>query len=148
MNLEDQICSYELSIKLKELRVNQCSLVYWIKVPHIINVLEDGTKVIGEYRFELGNCNSYNILENDYYSAFTVAELGKMLPDSLCCGADHPNLFIAYGTQIENQWTIGYSTFEKAITSFYTEENEANARAKMLIYLIENHLIEAQNVGG
>jgi hypothetical protein len=92
MNLEEQVCSLELAKRLKELNVEQDSLFCWIN-----------------------NCDlEYLPLEirnkNVVYAAFTVAELGEMLPN----------------------FNVIYTLFDR---------NEANARAKILIYLIENKLI-------
>lgn len=126
MKLEDQVCSLELAKKLKELGVESPSFFAYFKLPSY--------EKEWEVNKQLGNIG---------LPAYTVAELGEMLPDNLCMCGEHPNLFIAKGTQESNKWTIGYSTMERSVTPFYTEENEANARAKMLIYLIENKLIEA-----
>jgi hypothetical protein len=61
MELEKQICSLELAKKLKELGVKQDSLFWWVN---------------GRGRMELHDKHT----DSDSVSAFTVAELGEMLP--------------------------------------------------------------------
>ena len=120
MKLENQVCSLELAKKLKELGGKQESLFYW--------------HLDGDDEWEL-------VMEKDVfpqvldfcYPAFTVAELGEMLPeeihtfklsDEFCCESNQPDYF-----------PKGKSNL------FFTADTEANARAKMLIYLLENKLI-------
>ncbi len=125
MKLEDQVCSLELAKKLKELGVKQESLFYY-------DCDEDGeASVVIEY--------DPHILINQHawrYSAFTVAELGEMLPirypghgQSLVCSKWYEKWFVEYHT-----------TFEAPLCRI-EERTEADARAKMLIHLLENNLI-------
>ena len=73
MKIEDQVCSLELSKKLKELGVKQDSIFYWINgVITDINVSPEQTRNLWY------PAHSYTL-----YSAFTVAELGEMLPPSI-----------------------------------------------------------------
>lgn len=75
----------------------------------------------------------------EHCRAFTVAELGEMLPPGY---GSHKVSDITHVTEFQ-------STFDEAeysCTSPYKEpyqvaKTEADARAKMLIYLIENKLI-------
>lgn len=113
MKLEDQVVSLELAKKLKELGVRQESLFYW-------NDCWMGKPTLDRA------IHSDNGKES--YSAFTVAELGEMLP--------HHNIKM-YNIQPRIQLRIG----GKELNAFVEAETEADARAKMLIYLIENKLI-------
>lgn len=71
MKLENQVCNLELSKKLKELHVDQMNnLFYWLN-----GILVD-KKQKEEARFE----NNAHSTKNQFYSAFTVAELGERLP--------------------------------------------------------------------
>ena len=114
MKLEDQVCSLELAKKLKKLGVNQESLWYWhFNEKHCpddhINLHKDGN-----------NC-----------SAFTVAELGEMLPKAS-----------SYKHE-DYSWCSLFVNEEPAYMAHREyDETEANARAKMLTYLLENKLIE------
>jgi hypothetical protein len=134
MKLENQVCSLELAKKLKELDVKQESLFLW-------QVYSNGSAHI-----HLGRLEGFDV---EYVSAFTVAELGEMLPaklkfttppepfpkteqTTLMCGR--------YGS--DGYWEITYVGVESE--NIYVERQavtEANARAKMLIYLLENKLI-------
>jgi hypothetical protein len=116
MILEQQVCSLELSKKLKELGVKQESLFYY----RILAEHEDG------YRIVFGE--PVVCAEEWKYSAFTVAELGDMLK-----GSDLP--YFNYGTG----WQLPIFS-NKSI--YHRPKTEADARAKMLVYLLENNLIQ------
>ena len=123
MKLENQLTSLELSKKLKELGVKQESLFYWQGYLH------------SNKKIELVNQENLDI-NYDYCSAFTVAELGEMLPINSIREVKTPN----------NKWLISWcgEISEDGLTSKwerFTEDTEANARAKMLIYLLENNYL-------
>ena len=127
MTLEQQVCSFELAKKLKELGVKQESLFYWHETARL-----DGVHVLNQKYSDDKFC----------FSAFSVAELGEMLPE--CYFTQH---------RLNAEWEC-YQNFTKIIEGTkplqkeYPENHvsmfastEADARAKMLIYLIENNLI-------
>ncbi len=161
MNLENQVCSLELAKKLKELGVKQESLFYWFKT--FMSEDDYMLHVIHHYHLEVDRKIFFNHFP-DNYSAFTVAELGNMLPDRVDTGKNEPfnnyfismrigqlvinpnlnherNHFINYycDTQKADDYPFGQA---KLVNPMY-DSNEANARAKMLIYLLENKLIES-----
>lgn len=144
MKLEEQVTSLELSKQLKELGVPQESLFYWSSPA-------DFPK-----RHALYHTNGEQRL---YYqpsampewgcSAFTVAELGARFPRFV--KIPHPE------GPAQVNYTDGYIEshqswyFTKWVCSLHVEKSiwhhevqltEADARAKMLIYLIENGLVE------
>lgn len=100
MNLENQVCSLELSRRLKQLGVKQDSLFY-----HLIGGITSRIEALP-------------LMGEDWYSAFTVAELGEILPTMIV--DDKRDIYIQY----------------------FKSETEADARAKLLIFLIENNLIK------
>ena len=114
MKLEQQVCNLELSKKLKELGVKQESIFYWR--------LDDSRLFQGEFyedniQYGITFCydSSLGSLNPDtHISAFTVAELGEMLPREMRIECFKEN------------WKQGY-----------LDDTEANARAKMVIYLKE-----------
>jgi hypothetical protein len=118
MKLEDQVCSLELAKKLKELDVRQDSQLFWT---------DDGTK---HHRYQLTFKNTAVDIDNmivEGLSAFTVSELGETLPS------------FAFSHKKENGGGYFCSADGK---NFWSEaKSEANARAMMLIYLLENGLI-------
>ncbi len=122
MKLEDQVCSLELSRKLKELGVKQESYFWWAKSAiWNIAVRPDGNL------FVPATSHSYQFPADQRYSAFTVAELGEMLK-----GHKFPFWSARYG----------WETPDNELDGSYYADTEADVRAKMLIYLLENKLIQ------
>ena len=126
MKLEQQVVSLELAKQLKELGVKQDSLWKW--------------RLAGNLGWQVERHMSPVTVEKKQYSAFTVAELGELLPQYIGKGNDHGHLHISLGTREVGKWTVGYANYEKSCSDILDEKNEANARAKMLIYLLENGL--------
>ena len=122
--LEQQVCSLELSKKLKELGVKQESLWYW-----------KCEKTNETEFYELDIQKSDDLLFYKVISAFTVAELGKMLSIwavSKVTGSDRGQ---------PDEWECATITDP---TKFYREKTEADARAKMLIHLIEQGIVKVK----
>lgn len=145
MNLKDQVCSLELSKRLKELGVRQES--HFKYCGGHTDYYEDE-----EGKFE--ECNNTDLLGDDEYchaagltceftiAAFTVAELGEMLPRRIT--TDDPNhpvhRLICEGQ--DTRWMITYiCAMCHGKMAHHYGETEAAARAQMLIYLLENNLI-------
>ena len=112
MKQEQQVANLELSRKLKSLGVKQESAFYY-DVAGKVHLITDGRK-------------SYHLT-----AAFTVAELGEMLPKNYSSirplEADTWHCYRYHPSQIQGS--------TEAIT-------EADARAKMLIYLIEKGIVK------
>jgi len=123
MTIEQQVCSLELAKKLKDLGVKQESIWLWIKRKKKRKIEKKG---------EWGLSTSKEILPSEttesleYLSAYTVAELGEMLPEG--CRT----------WKYAEGWAGKIPGEQNTMGSYDTE---ANGRAKMLIYLIENKLI-------
>ena len=140
MNLEQQVCSLELAKKLKELGVKQESIFWWDL---------DGETVTHSQEFdEMPYITGVDPRDrrrrvfvknaNRFISAFTVAELGEMLLEK-------------YGTVRMFGKFRGFHVRDGSedgefIADTGTDANtEADARAKMLIYLLENKVITLSN---
>lgn len=121
MKLESQVCSLELAKKLKALGVKQKSYAYWI---------EGKLLAIGEE-------NPATYWSVPYISAFTVAELGEMLPRTIRKGQTYYAPTIWFGEQTTY---INYDNREGSKLNPIAG-SEADARAKMLCYLLENKLV-------
>lgn len=150
MKLEDQVCSLELSKRLKELGVKQESLFYWgisefeTDKPEItlyrsqgeLDSDKDISKLFGVWSYSDVEIGSFK----DTHSAFTVAELGEMLPKRLV--GDHPLWYLTVHCN-DNYYSVDFETFNGKIQKQFgcQDRNEANARAEMLIYLLEQKLI-------
>lgn len=125
MKLEEQVVSLDLAKRLKELGVKQESYLYWCDLklhysdPYRIYTEEQTEKYLGE----AADGRKQVVLA----SAFTVAELGEMLP------AD--NNVVTWRNTL-NKW---YSQYHQE--NELEADTEADARAKMLVYLLENRLI-------
>lgn len=133
MKLEDQICSLELAIRLKELGVKQNSLFDWYC--QVGGIILD-TDVRGKWiiRPELER----NQGVGERCSAFTVAELGGMLPQEI-------NSFWIRFLKYSKEFEVGYweemCDGDERRFSHYKDEKESDARAKMLIHLLEEGLV-------
>lgn len=142
MKLEEQVCSLESARRLKELGVKQESLFYWIyrwnaAQPHLkawflvpIEILDNWVEK-GNYKIKVKNT-----IEK-IYSAFTVAELGELLPAMLETGA-RLDAILTWS----KLWHGERIYFCERGELMFEADTEAEARAKMLIYLLENDLIK------
>lgn len=115
--IRKQVCSLELSKKLNELGVKQESLFYW-KLK----------KLSGREKYELDYWPSCPPPQMQPISAFTVAELGEIL-------GKESNAVMFNG----KTWGVGLLL--EPILNF-EETTEADARARMLIFLLENNIID------
>lgn len=126
MTIEQQVCSLELAKRLKELGVKQESLWWWasrMDGDEEASLLCDDRSWMLYYKDEFGWVR---------LSAFTVAELGEMLSDGM-------DMTWKSST---GEWNCRYTLVsheDNAVGT--TATTEADARAKMLIYLLENKLI-------
>lgn len=124
MKLENQVVSLELAHRLKKLGVEQQSYFKWV----------------GEGVWDQGTINEYQTprtpAESTWLAAFTVAELGEMLPVELKSGSPY------YLECWKNYpgWTVQYKNMTHILCG-KAGNTEAEARGLMLAYLIENHLI-------
>lgn len=119
--MENQVVSLELAKKLKEFGFEQKSLFWWDK--------GDGIEDRIEYSPDKP------LLE--LVSAYTVAELGEMLPMEVLFEDVYFKLAI---WKIPKGWSIFYGGENYALKDEVSEKL-ADAMAKMLIYLKENNLL-------
>lgn len=145
MKLENQVVSLELAQKLKELGVKQESYFMWhcagdrCSVGEVVEIFPDTNP---EFRM-------FNKTHNTA-SAYTVAELGEMLPCFVVSGESR-----TYWLEGSKDWNSSQGDNTEwnycAVTTgdgkaghtleYCIATTEADARAKMLIYLLENKLI-------
>lgn len=132
MELEDQVVSLQLAKKLKKLGFKQESLHYYY-----FNAGEYTGAIVDGYGYK---DTTQEFKDSKLVSAYTVAELGEILPHLLWLKGRDPQDFD--GVEIyyyDNRWFVKYEFSDKKIET--NDVTEANARAKMLIYLKENNLI-------
>lgn len=153
MRLEDQVVSLELSKKLKELGVKQESyFVYFVSRKFHrqdlgVDIISNQQKVLMSWEdfVEQEEYTEDRADEFELYPAYSVAELGEMLP-----GLKEPKHGVHFWIQEhknrDNSWTIKYMTAEYSGVGEHKQviagiKSEADVRAKMLIYLLENNLL-------
>lgn len=115
MKLESQVVSLELAKRLKELGVKQESAFYWKNECGVETIILTQTKT---------GCPVCS-----WTSAFSVAELGEML-----CRPGRDNMELPRW----EMWKWWVLVEDKHIV----ENTEADARARMLIHLIEQKLVK------
>lgn len=130
MKIEDQVVSFLLSLRIKTLKVNQNGYFVWAKHKR-------GPQVCAE---------SAVIHSEKMASAFTVAELGEILPpdtDSGKKGTGYSCWQVFSEDGDETHWDNltdknGNQLLDSGVD--FEAATEADARAKMLIYLLEKKL--------
>lgn len=128
MNIEQQVISLDIAKKLKSLGVKQESYFLWISR---MNGDEEVSYVSDEKDWKEFCDGQYGWVK---LSAFTVAESGEMLPGHL-----QSDKYI----NSKNGWGIYWSDMSVRGNKDHTEkgDKEADIRGEMLIYLLENNLI-------
>lgn len=121
MKLENQVCSLEISMRLKELGIKQESIFLW--------------EYFDEKCYSV-KFNPYAVVPNTFnnwkvYSAFTAQELLEIIPENI----DHGYLSVVKA----NIYCVRY---ELTDIKYYPNKNLADSCAYLLIYLIENNLME------
>ena len=134
MPLEHQVCSHELATRLAELGVQQESVFWWV----------DRTLTY------TGGRASHAQLQGGI-AAFTVAELGEMLPDDIIIpsknGKPHTH-WLRFGRYrvAGNRFWCAYPGGTARTNLEERAHTEADARAKILIYLLEHHPISPRGL--
>ncbi len=129
MKLESQVVSLELSKKLKELGVKQESVFYWGWFQGYAPEGSDGKGILyfSDYH------DIPELAVEQIASAFTVAELGEMLPINIFSGR-------IKGTKSIGEFYSCFMNDQGGPSEF--QMTEADARAKMLVYLIEQGIVK------
>ena len=144
MKLEYQVASLELCKRLKELGVRRESAFYWCCAEQKDNrwvLLGSGR----EYYEKGGSWSVDDFFPESRCAAFNVAELGEMLPHHIGyeLGPDFYCEKVAIGWKVY-YWSIAKSKWDGVE---FLADTEANARAKMLIYLIEQGIVKLKKDG-
>lgn len=134
MKLEDQVCSLDLAKRLKELGCKQESQFYRVKCEGIEN-------------WAYWAWNSFNeptqLTITDKISAYTTAELGEILPAKIRIEMTPTDIWnyelTAYKTL--KHFSVAYVCEERLNGQLFKADTEANARAAMLCYLLEQKII-------
>lgn len=135
ISLLNQVVSLEYAKRLKELKVPQKNGLYcWVK------------NRFGDFYVTSEGITPMITSDDENCMAFTVAELGEMLPARIRNKKTGNLDFLRmhkgddYKQDVRDKFTLEYHTTFYAPLCRISSNSEADARAKMLIYLIENHL--------
>lgn len=145
MKLEDIVCDFEYAEKLKELGLDRGF---------------ENDSLFGF--FKTAGVESEWIILQDYTElpTYTVAELGEMLPENIFLKDKdgqpwfHPTL--QFNKTYEDKYSyyynlVGSDDFEFETLPLFREsvsedDKEANSRAKLLIWLIENNHLNVEDL--
>ena len=135
MKIESQGVSLELAREMKELGVPQDSIFAWFQYKNLkpyVNLKNAQNYCDNVASFDDG----YAECPKEICDASTVAELGEMLP-------------IGYRSYYYNKHLSGGNWLcnDGEILGVADAKTEVDARAKMLIYLIKEGVIKAEEVG-
>ncbi len=139
MELKDQVVSLELSRELKKAGYPQKGYFWWengyrkVYYGHVNHEKDDGSY----WRIFLHK----PITSPEYCVTPTVAELGERLPDYFHSIRDKgcfPNKWIAEMIS-ESEYVLMDRKFDKTVSK--SADTEANARAKMWLYLKKEKLL-------
>lgn len=138
-DIEQHVTSLDLSKRLKELGLKTGSFYWWLMDDGSAVPEDSGTIFIGDN------------LQKDYFceicSAYLASELGEILPERASdYWEDLHYTWYLNNAKVGNKYYVEYVKGTKPFTMFgaKNDENESNARAKMLIHLIENGLVDEQ----
>lgn len=136
-----QVCKYDQAVKLEELGILQRSTFYWhqdlLRYHEEVNSWSD-EETFGEMMDHYG---PKKCIEMGIFSAYTVAELGYMLPEYIVSkmNSSRPakigQLFVCYMIENHKRYPIPETELKE-----FRKSTEAEARAAMLIWGIENNL--------
>lgn len=135
--MEKHVTSLELSKKLKELGVPQNAYWCWYT--------NDGSSTL------MHNPEGYRSMEDKTFDAFLSSELGEKLPNWVFTVKDESNNFYCYASA---ETYAEYHRANEDTSPAWGDDDvigdiadtEANARAKMLIYLIEQKLLDVNSL--
>ena len=138
MKIENQVVNLGLARQLKKLGVKQESLWYWNRYITAKAYLSQSKQYEDKF-FSDGTYIQYSV------SAFTVAELGEVLPDSINIDSKKYYLFLTKTKKTKYfklpDYYISYKSPNDKFLHSEREDKEADARAKMVIYLLKNNLL-------
>jgi hypothetical protein len=137
MQLEQQVVSLELAKKLKELGVKQESLWSW----WVATDRDDTPALNRSSQKDCPTCGHPRAPYFEEIAAFTVAELGEILPPHWMTTKGTKGIKLLWWKESPEPY-YQETRHVKKMDAGVNDASEADARAKMLIYLIENKLID------
>lgn len=157
MKIESQVCTLEQAKRLKELGISQDSFFSWFGDEKHVNLDAATDKYPARVAVHVwvNRTEPYNNQDADHRvdisattpiaAAFTVAELGAMFPKSFKYGEDEAYISTCRATTSDEWYTNILTVSQREFVASDEGYTEAEARAAMLIYLLENNLITAHD---
>lgn len=145
MKVENQVCTLEQAKKLRQLGVVQQGIWTWV-FPALSKML---STTYGVYHYshakEIIDENEGTEFDHDCASAYTVAELGQMLPDWMLRNDIDADMKAGRAMGV---WPTGSNWGARMDRGYQCEwfPTEAEARAYLLIKLIESKLVTIEEV--
>lgn len=144
--LDKQVVSLPIAKKLKELGCKQKSSFFWVrgfrrernaKAGKWIYIEDENYYLCPKEGWQL----HYEKHRCHHVSAYTVAELGEMLPKEV------RGNYLQICRSFDDGWFVGYGDHMN-LNGFKVEDGktEADARGKMLIYLLENKIVDPKSL--
>ena len=143
LSLEHQVVSWALAKTLKALGVAQESLYVWsVPVPERAKDAVE-RKALERVSIGLYDATAAWTEAFDTYAAFTSVELGACLPAVIEIAGRDRWLRIEKddGVLGPSVWRVQYEEEGQEVGPSFEAEREADARAQVLIYLLEHHLL-------
>lgn len=134
INLEDHVCSLEFAKELEKLGVKQKSLFYYVGCENpLTGIFKESDLAEERWGILYHQDEGFKHASYDwYYSAFTAGELGMMLDCEKWEETFYNGFRIVY---FDHRYK---KQLNKIIVNF---EKEADARAKLLIFLITEGIL-------
>jgi hypothetical protein len=134
-SIKDIVCDLELSKKLKELGLKKKSVFCFYDL--------NGTTDLEFYSPQIDWAEGV-----EEYNAYTVAELGEMLPDEI------DDYLLNLEFMQNGDFCYTYTEVDECLNSLNNfnfcnltkDQKEANARAKLLIWIIENKHVDVEEL--
>jgi len=133
MELKDIVCDFEYAVRLKKLGVKRKSIfTHWND-----DELHSTDAIKSLY--------SGRVFEDNSINAYTVAELGEMLPKEIKLGNTY---YLEIGYCVEDkEWSCGYWNGQHDEARLCTVDNKlANCLAKNLNQLIDNKHVDVEEL--
>lgn len=161
MKIEEQVCTLEQAKKLKTLGVNQDAYFSWFgdEQQRLMDNGKEGM-AISNWLF-VSSTEPCNNQEADWRSdvclkpiaaAFTTAELGQLLSIVRYESFGFPMMFTSYCHSSDvsvgylGKWSCAFRNPKQFNNPGIKSDNEAEARAEILIWLLENGHVKADNI--
>jgi hypothetical protein len=129
--IENHVVNFELSKRLHDLGIRRDSIFYWFGIKE---------KKIAQ------RCSSSDF-DGSFISAYTASEILEMLPETIIAGRKMDREHIFELKKINGKISVCYTDNGYELGE-QREINPSNSLAKMLIYLVENKLVEVDEING